>query len=789
MKLKILDATYRYRNGSPVVVLVCKTLDGETKVIEIPYLPYFYVIEYDPTFRFNTYKITPPDSFLKSELSDFKPYDSDLNLYRIYTKRPKQVPELAKDFEDFLMFKGAAKYGSSVLEANIPFFERFLIDHGITTMIEYNGEIKPTSFDYTFDIVYVDIEVWSKTLAEMKKLQDAPIICISVYDTGKLLNWNLYGKLREFSKIPVDPKLIETKVFSSEVDLILDFLRYLRNRSPDIVVTFTDFDIPYILSRADSFKIMISHFSPANMEDFHQERIYGIQTIDYRRLYCKVFDPPFSNLDYIARKELGYGKLECNVYSDWIKDPPKVIEYNLMDSLLLARLEEKLDLIASFYKPIRDLTGLPFSMCMVNSKVGMNLHLRLGTKRKICFKTKSYAHPKHYEGAYVYAKTGLFTDILQFDFSELYPSIMETFHISGDTKTTSKENVVTVNGVSFRLDMPGITNEVIRPLRDLRKEIKKKFKETREKKYEMLNMALKQVINSAYGIYGYIKVTTKKQDTGFSYEYTVASPLYDPEIAGAITYVGKEILLELIRYITSLGYEVVYADTDSLFISSNGDPEKIKKMIEDHVSQYIKEKYKVESKLSISFEEKIKKLLVITKKRYVSLSEDGNITFKGVEIVRRDTSNLMASLLSRFITLAMNGTPTSELKEFILDEEKKIASGKYPLQDLALRARCAKKSYKKVKPENKRAMDWAISHGFEIEEGERFFKLYVKTPEGVIGYPSEKDLETVLQILRDRKIEIDYKKLARISVKKLWNIIEHLKEETFKTYTLDNFFR
>jgi DNA polymerase I len=789
LKLKIVDATYRYRNGSPVVVLVCKTLNGEQKIIEVPYLPYFYVRDYDPNYCFNSNKVSPPDSFLKSELSDFKPYDSDSNLYKIYVKRPRQVPELAEYFEDLPMFRGATKYGSPVLEANIPFFERFLVDYGITTMVEYNGDIRPASFDYSFDIIYADIEVWSKSLSEMKKAQNAPIISISVYDSGKLLNWNLSTEIKETRSIQVDPKMLESRFCSSEVDLILNFLRYLRNRSPDIIVTFTDFDIPYVLSRADSFNVILSHFSPAKMEDFKRQRIYGIQTLDYRRLYCKVFDPPFSNLDYIARKELGYGKLECNVFTDWFRDPLKVIEYNLMDSLLLANLEKKLELITSFYKPIRDLTGLPFGMCMVNSKVGMNLHLRLGTKRKICFKTKSYAHPRSYEGAYVYAKTGLFNDVLQFDFSELYPSIMETFHISGDTKTTSKENVVTINGVSFRLDALGITNEVIKPLREIRREVKKKYKESREKKYEMLNMALKQVINSAYGIYGYIKVATKGQDTGFSYEYTVGSPLYDPEIAGAITYIGKEILLELIRYVTSLGYDVVYADTDSLFILSQEDPEKIRKTIEEHVSQYIMEKYKIESKLSISFEEKIKKLLVITKKRYAALSEDGNITFKGIEIVRRDTSNLMTSLLSRFITKAMNGASVSDLKDFILQEEKNIVSGKYPLQDLALRARCAKKNYKKVKPENKRAMEWAVSHGFEIEPGERFFKLYVKTPEGVIGYPSEKDLESVLKILEQKKIEIDYKKLGRISVKKLWNTIEHLSKETFKTYTLDNFFR
>jgi hypothetical protein len=85
-------------------------------------------------------------------------------------------------------------------------------------------------------------------------------------------------------------------------------------------------------------------------------------------------------------------------------------------------------------------------------------------------------------------------------------------------------------------------------------------------------------------------------------------------------------------------------------------------------------------------------------------------------------------------------------------------------------------------------MEWAISHGFKIEPGERFFKLYVLTPSGVIGYPTEKDIDKVLQILEREKIKIDYRKLAEVNVKKLWNIIQYLSKETFKTCTLDSFF-
>jgi DNA polymerase I len=777
LKLKIIDATYL--NDPPTVLLACKDLNGKPVVLKFPYLPYFYVRDLDPNILFSQHK--PPEYFLKAEPSDFRPYDSDRKLFKVFAKSPEHVKKLAKWFEDYPALRTGHHYGSSVYEANIPFFERFLIDHEITTMIEYNGSIKPTVFEYTFDAIYLDIEVWSENLEELKEEETAPIISISVFDRGKLLNWNTSQKVDKFQDYEVECKV------GPEEEILRSFLRYIRKRYPDIIVTFTDFDMPYVLRRADKLGIQVSAFSPLCMTNKNKNRLYGIQILDYRKLYCKVFNPPFSNLDYIAKKELGYGKLECEVYRDWQTDPKKVIEYNLMDALLLARLEEKLDLINSFYKPIRDLTGLPFDMCMINSKVGMNLHLRQGRKKKIAFRTKSVAHPRSYEGAYVFAKTGLFENVLQYDFSELYPSIMETFHISADTKTDRKENVVTIGDVSFRLEDPGITNEVLEPLRQYRREIKKKCKETGDKRYEMLNMALKQVVNSAYGIYGQVRKATKETDF-LVYEYSLGSPLYDPQIAETITKLGKEILIELIEYVQSLGYEVLYADTDSLFIKTSEDPETLRKMLEEHVRQYVESTYQVPSKLSISFEGRIQKLLVVTKKRYVALKEDGKLVFKGLEVVRKDTSNLMIELLSRFVTLAMNGASIEELKRFAMEEERKILNREYPLQDLALRARCAKKKYEKVETENKKAMEWANAHGFKIEYGERFFKLYVLSPEGVVGYPSEKDIEKVVQILEKDNIPVDYRKLAKANVQKLWNIINYLSKENLKTSTLDSFF-
>jgi len=704
---------------------------------------------------------------------DFKTEDTQTKgikgeeLVKVLASYPKEIPRIRKQLEE---------HGILTFEANVRFVERFLIDKGITT--SFDDDLVPKLFeDYKYKIGYIDIEIHSEIFPEE---HNVPIISIAYKDDEHSIVWCKRRISLESS--------FEIRTFKKERKMLLDFVRFFKENCPDILVSFSSFDIWYLLGRMNKKAIDISELSPIGITTYKREskegRIYGVQYVDYRELYGKIFDPPFWTLDYIAKKELGYGKLECDVYKDWNDLPSKVVQYNIRDVEILYELEQKLKLIEYYLVPLRDLTGLPFMDCLSASRIGFNLHLRKGKEKGIAFWSYSHEPLRPYSGAYVFAETGLYKNVLQFDWKELYPSIMETFHISIDTKTThhSKYPKVCLNSVCFRTDIPGITNEVMEEPRKIRRKYKELYAQTGDMKFYWLSFVYKQIVNSNYGLYGYRKVTK---------EGVIASFLYDPEIAESITLLGKEVLKELIRYNTEKGRQVVYGDTDSVFVISEEDPEKLRKEMEEWIAKYLKDKYGVDSKLYLAFERKLDKLLVIAKKRYVAVLEDGTKIFKGLEIVRRDTSDYTTETLSHFVDMILEGKDFKELSEFIFQEEQRIRKKEYDIMKLAIRCRCQKKYYRTL-TENYKALLTANAKGIPISSGERFYKLYIRPIRveinnkgyfisNVIGIRDKDDLINL------RNISLDYKKIASANLAPLRNLLRRLTAKSLIKCTLDMF--
>lgn len=148
------------------------------------------------------------------------------------------------------------------------------------------------------------------------------------------------------------------------------------------------------------------------------------------------------------------------------------------------------------------------------------------------------------EGAFVIEPMkGFYSDVFVLDFKSLYPSIIMTFNI--DPFTISKAGpIVAPNQASF-LRQTGILPELIKKLyveRDLAKEAKDKNK----------SYALKITMNSFYG--------------------AMASPrsrYYSKSVGEAITSFGREIIKKAKQFIETKDYDVIYGDTDSIFVHVN----------------------------------------------------------------------------------------------------------------------------------------------------------------------------------------------------------------------------
>ncbi|HET6451704.1 MAG TPA: DNA polymerase domain-containing protein, partial [Spirochaetia bacterium] len=203
-------------------------------------------------------------------------------------------------------------------------------------------------------------------------------------------------------------------------------------------------------------------------------------------------------------------------------------------------------------------------------------------------------------GGIITPRAGLFRNVLTFDFKSLYPSLMRTFNIdpltrlragaagAAGTDSGSTAPVRAPNGASFGRE-PGILPGIL-----------DRFFESREAARQRgdtrATYAYKIVMNSFYGVLG-----------------TSGCRFAASALAGAITSFGQHILYWARDLVGSLGYDVIYGDTDSLFVLSGAAAEasgeelarrgaELSATINDKLRAYARSSYDVESRLEIEFE-------------------------------------------------------------------------------------------------------------------------------------------------------------------------------------------
>jgi len=232
---------------------------------------------------------------------------------------------------------------------------------------------------------------------------------------------------------------------------------------------------------------------------------------------------------------------------------------------------------------------------------------------------------------------GLHGDVWVFDFKSLYPSIIRTFNIdplSYVADPPADEDVIRTPGGAFRRE-PAILPRLLDALFPQR-EAAKRIGD------DVAANAIKILMNSFYGVLG-----------------TSACRFYNPALANSITGAGREILLWSKRWFESAGFNVLYGDTDSLFVSSRGgDPHETRERglelaaaLNDELSRYIGERWHASSRLELKFEKLYRRLFLPharhstrgASKRYAGLrhgDEVDRVEFVGMEVVRRDWTAL-----------------------------------------------------------------------------------------------------------------------------------------------------
>ncbi|KAL4971767.1 hypothetical protein BDW66DRAFT_164737 [Aspergillus desertorum] len=176
-----------------------------------------------------------------------------------------------------------------------------------------------------------------------------------------------------------------------------------------------------------------------------------------------------------------------------------------------------------------------------------------------------------------------------------------------------------------------------------------------------------------------------------TYGYTSASfsgRMPCAEIADSIVQSGRETLEKAIAFIHSIerwGAEVVYGDTDSLFVYLKGRTRDQAFDIGEEIAQAVTEMNPHPIKLK--FEKVYHPCVLLAKKRYVGFKyehrdqEEPEFDAKGIETVRRDGTPAEQKIEEKALKLLFRTADLSQVKRYFQNQCTKIMQGRVSVQD------------------------------------------------------------------------------------------------------------
>jgi DNA polymerase elongation subunit (family B) len=443
--------------------------------------------------------------------------------------------------------------------------------------------------------------------------------------------------------------------------------------------------------------------------------------------------------------ELDAQKLDYSEYGSlrefYRQNFQKFAEYNVQDAILVERLDDKLKLI-DLAVSIAYEAKITYDTVFFATRIWETICCDyLAHKNIIPPLKRSYAKDEQFVGAYVKEVTpGFYKNVVSFDATSLYPSIIMQWNISPETCTKkdlslnaddflrskrkdipdliaeaeSLNSCLACNGSTFTKDIHGFIPILIERTFNQRKEAKSRMIQL-EKEYEQskeekllpkiaalkIRQSVKKILaNSLYGCLG---------NPAFVYS--------SPELATAVTVTGQVIIrkaeMAMNQYIQSLTKDdndyVIAVDTDSVYLNLDAIVQKISEKtkisnITDFINQVCEQKIQPEFKKEMDLlgttlgckENKIvfkreaiaSAGIFIAKKRYALLVHDlegvrfaePKLKIMGLETARSSTPTVVRNKLKDCIKIILTKTP-EELSKYVDDFYDEFMS--LPIEDIA----------------------------------------------------------------------------------------------------------
>jgi DNA polymerase I len=582
--------------------------------------------------------------------------------------------------------------------------------------------------------VSLDIEVYSPIATRVPDPSEAehPILCVGLFDNEGRKRILILDRGAEFKDGPL-PGDLEASFFKSEADMLMASFEAIREYP--IVLTFNgdDFDLNYIWHRAQRLGIgreeiplemgreAVSIRNGIHLDLYKFFVNKSMQVYAFRQKYREM------TLDEIGMALLGEGKRKGTAsvsdmgYSELaaycIKDAELTMRLSTYNDELVMKLIVALSRISSL--GIEDVSRQGVSN-WIRSMLYRE-HRRRGyliprpeeiLELKGMIATEATIKGKKYKGAIVVEpKPGVHFGVAVLDFASLYPSIIKMWNLGYETilcpHEDCKDNVVPGTPHWICKKKRAIQSVLIGSLRDVRvnwykpKSKDELLPQSQRNWYTVVQDALKVILNASYGVFG-----------------AETFSLYCPPVAEATAAIGRYVIGRAIEKARSLGVEVLYGDTDSIFLGTT-DQGLLNELVRW-------------SKGSLGMELEIDKYyrylaLSSRKKNYLGVREDGSVDIKGLTGKKRHVPEFlqrafydMIQTLSEVRSFDEFNSARERIKRIVKECYTKLKNREYSMEELAFNVMIGKspEGYTKTTPQHVKAAKLLSQRGVEVKPGD-----------------------------------------------------------------------
>ena len=552
----------------------------------------------------------------------------------------------------------------------------------------------------------------------------------------------------------------DVKVYEDEVQMLRDVFKVID--SYPVVATFNgdDFDMPYLRHRGEVLKIPKEQI-PITLGREGASLRRGIH-IDLYKLFMNksvqvyAFDNKYREhtLEAIAQAILGKGKIEIEKPIGELTGE-ELARYCFQDALLVHELlTSDNELLLKLLVVLSRISKMPIEdVCRHGVSGWIKSLLYFEHRKRGCLiprhdelmeekgviSTKAVIEGKKYRGAIVVNPVpGVHFNVTVLDFSSLYPSVLKEWNLSYETARCPhpecRDNVVPETSHWICKKRRGIQSEVIGCLRDIRvrwykpKSLDQNIPESQRRWYRVVQKALKVFLNAAYGVFGFEEF-----------------PLYCPPVAESTAAIARYAFKKAVEKAKELGVEVLYGDTDSLFLKTSDE-----RVINELVTWV-----KNELRLDLEIDKRYRYIVFSQrKKNYLGVTDKGIVDVKGLTGKKshipkfiKEAFEEMLKILSEVKSEEEFEEAKKKIMELLKSKYYALKRGEYDLEDLSFKVMLSKsvERYVKTTPPHVKAARKLMNRGIQVVPGD------------IIAYVKTKDSDGFepLEFVRKDQVDVD----------------------------------